>query len=107
MYFFTFKNFFTNLIFVWFKPIRSSVTRTWPSQLTEDPIPIVGIFKSFVICFAIPVFTHSRTIAKTPVFWSNKASLMSCFLNKTVIYFKPIQPADEVVEVQTVKSETN
>jgi hypothetical protein len=35
------------------------------------------------------------------------ASLMSCFLNKTVIYFKPIQPADEVVEVQTVKSETN
>ena len=35
------------------------------------------------------------------------ASLMSCFLNKTVIYFKPIQPADEAIEVQTVKSETN
>lgn len=35
------------------------------------------------------------------------ASLMSCFLNKTVIYFKPIQPADEVVEVQTITSETN
>ena len=32
---------------------------------------------------------------------------MSCFLNKTVIYFKPIQPADEVVEVQTITSETN
>jgi len=32
---------------------------------------------------------------------------MSCFLNKTVIYFKPIQPADEIVEVQIVNSETN
>jgi hypothetical protein len=35
------------------------------------------------------------------------ASLISCFLNKTVIYFKPIQPADEIVEVQIVNSETN
>jgi hypothetical protein len=35
------------------------------------------------------------------------ASLMSCFLNKTVIYFKPTQPADEIVEVQIVNSETN
>jgi len=34
------------------------------------------------------------------------ASLMSCFLNKTVIYFKPIQPVDEIVEVQTINSKT-
>ena len=33
-----------------FKPIKSSVTKTCPSQLIDDPMPIVGIFIFLVIC---------------------------------------------------------
>ena len=53
MFVLMFPNFLTNLNLVSFKPIKSSVTRTWPSQFTEAPIPIVGILIEFVICFEI------------------------------------------------------
>ena len=33
-------------------PSISSVTNIWPSQFTDEPIPIVGIFNWFVITFA-------------------------------------------------------
>ncbi len=46
-------NFFTNFILVSLSPIKSSVTRTCPSQFEEDPIPIVGILIEFVIIFAV------------------------------------------------------
>ena len=47
---------------VWFNPIKSSVTKTWPSQYTDEPIPIVGIFNFWVMSFAISDFTHSKTL---------------------------------------------
>ena len=62
------KEFIGNLIEVKFKPIKSSVTKTCPSQLTDDPIPIVGIFNLFVISFAKFVSIHSSTIENTPFF---------------------------------------
>jgi hypothetical protein len=70
-----FANLLTNLTFIGFNPIRSSVTRTWPSQLTDAPIPIVGIFIVFVISFASELSTHSNTIEKTP---NSSKILASC-----------------------------
>ena len=81
MYFFILINFLTNLILVLFNPIKSSVTSTWPSQWTDDPIPIVGIFKDWVIFFVVAAFTHSKTIANTPLLWSRRASLINCFVS--------------------------
>ena len=56
----------TNLAFILFNPIRSSVTKTCPSQYTEAPIPIVGILIVFVISFARELSIHSKTIPNTP-----------------------------------------
>jgi len=33
------------------KPMRSWVTRTWPSQCFPEPMPMVGIFRVAVICW--------------------------------------------------------
>ena len=52
----------------------SSVTKIWPSQYDEDPIPIVGIFKLFVINFADSGDKHSKTIENAPAFSINLAS---------------------------------
>ena len=65
---FIFVYFLTNLNLIGFKPIKSSETKIWPSQLTEEPIPIVGIFKAFVISLAKLVSIHSKTIENTPFF---------------------------------------
>ena len=43
MTFLKLEYFFKNLKFIGFNPNKSSVTKTWPSQLTEEPMPIVGI----------------------------------------------------------------
>src|SRR5205823_9616734 len=49
-------------------PIKSCVTRIWPSQYSPDPIPIVGMPIAFVICFAISGTTISRTTENAPAF---------------------------------------
>ena len=58
---------FTNFIEVIFKPIKSSVTKTWPSQCKEKPIPIVEFL---VVCnfFCKFVSIHSNTIENTHFF---------------------------------------
>ena len=76
-----FANLLTNLIFVSFKPNKSSVTNTCPSQKTDDPIPIVGILIDLVISLAVDVSTHYNTIANTPRFSRSLESLNSCFLS--------------------------
>ena len=47
-------------------PIKSSVTKICPSQLTEEPMPIVGILIEDVISFANDFSTHYKTIENTP-----------------------------------------
>ena len=64
-------NLLTNLILVLFSPIKSSITNTCPSQLAEEPIPIVGIFICSVIFFANFVSTHSNTTEKIPASSNN------------------------------------
>ena len=46
----------------------SSVTKIWPSQYSDDPIPMVGIFNSFVINLAAFGDKHSNTIENAPAF---------------------------------------
>ena len=53
----TFEYFLTNLALISFNPIRSSVTKTCPSQCTEAPIPIVGIFR-FLLFLLLKNFQH-------------------------------------------------
>ena len=76
-----FVYFLTNLKFVGFKPNKSSVTRTWPSQKTEAPIPIVGAFTDLVINFARELSIHSNTIEKTPEEERDFASFKILFLS--------------------------
>ena len=45
---------------------RSFKTKTWPSVVVPDPIPIVGMDKSFVISSERFASTHSKTMAKQP-----------------------------------------
>ena len=49
----------------------SSVTSIWPSQCEEEPIPIVGILKFFVINFDAFGVIHSSIIEKAPAFSIN------------------------------------
>ena len=49
-------------------PIRSCVTRICPSHCEPEPIPIVGISSTPVICRAASGLTISSTTAKTPAF---------------------------------------
>src|ERR1700730_14852472 len=35
------------------KPIKSCVTKIWPSRCSPEPIPMVGMPIAFVICFAV------------------------------------------------------
>ena len=77
--------FFTNLKLFGFKPSKSSVTKTCPSQYAEDPIPIVGTFTELVIFFANDFSTHSNTIEKTPEDESTLASFKILFLS--VLFF--------------------
>ena len=81
----------TNLNLLSLRPIKSSVTNTWPSQLTEEPIPIVGIFNWLEIFFANLVSTHSKTTEKIPADSSNLASfnikLLSANLPDDVFIF--------------------
>ena len=58
--------FFKNFKFIGFNPNKSSVTKIWPSQFIEEPIPIVGILTEDVISFAKDFSTHSNTIENTP-----------------------------------------
>ena len=46
--------------------IKSSNTKTWPSQYFEAPIPIVGIEIFSVISLAVSVVTHSNNTAFAP-----------------------------------------
>ena len=80
-----FAYFFTNLKLVGFRPNKSSVTKTCPSQRDEDPIPIVGTFTDFVIIFAKDYSTHSKTIEKTPEDESALASFKILFLS--ILFF--------------------
>ena len=59
----------------------SSVTKIWPSQFDEDPIPIVGIFKKLVINFAVLGVIHSKTIENAPAFYINLASLINLLIS--------------------------
>ena len=52
----------------------SSVTKIWPSQYLDAPIPIVGMEIEFVIFFANLSNTHSMTMANTPDFDKDFAS---------------------------------
>ena len=72
--YFTLPNFLTNFIFDSFNPIKSSITKTCPSQFFDDPIPIVGIFNVLVISFASVDSIHSKTIEKTPFSCKSLAS---------------------------------
>ena len=56
-------------------PVKSSVTRIWPSQYLDAPIPIVGIEIFAVIFFANFSITHSIIIAKAPALEISIASL--------------------------------
>ena len=47
-------------------PNISSITRIWPSQCFDAPMPIVGTETLFVIFLAKSSTTHSTTIEKTP-----------------------------------------
>ena len=77
----------TNFIEVKFKPIKSSVTKTWPSQLTEEPIPIVGIFNSFVI-FLLNLFQYILIQLKIHHFFEvTKHLLIRFFLSKRCFTF--------------------
>ena len=51
-----------------YDPIISSITLISPSQLLPDPIPMVGIFREFVILDANFSSTLSRTRAEMPTF---------------------------------------
>ena len=62
-------------------PSMSSVTSICPSQCEEEPIPIVGIFKFFVINFDAFGVIHSSIIEKAPAF------SISSFLIKFLISF--------------------
>ena len=64
-----FAYFFTN--FGWYSvniPNMSSDTKIWPSQYSEAPIPIVGIFDAKVICVAISVSIPSNNNEIAPAF---------------------------------------
>ena len=69
--------FFTNLgfFFVELKFSISSITKTWPSQYFDDPMPIVGIDNALVIFFEAAAVIHSRTINFDPAFSSFLARL--------------------------------
>jgi hypothetical protein len=58
-----------------------------PSQFTDEPIPIVGIFNISVIFLAVDVLIHSRTIAKTPEFCNKIASLINIRFSYSVLPF--------------------
>ena len=62
----------------------SSVTRIWPSQKEDDPMPIVGIFNLLVINLDAIGATHSNTTEKAPAFSIRIASLKS-FLALTIV----------------------
>ena len=74
--------FLTNLNLLLLKPIKSSITKTWPSQLADEPIPIVGIRRLSVIFFDNFVSIHSNTIENAPAFSKSYVSfkilLLSC-----------------------------
>ena len=55
----------------------SSVTNICPSQLVDEPMPIVGIFTLFVIILAALDEMYSSTILKAPAFSIKRASLRS------------------------------
>ena len=57
------------------------MTKTWPSQLFEAPIPIVGILIFLVIFFAKLLSTHSKTIENTPASSKSLESLKIIFLS--------------------------
>ena len=59
----------------------SSITNIWPSQLFDEPIPIVGIFIKLVICLARFDSTHSKTIENTPASSNILQSLINSFLS--------------------------
>ena len=65
IFFFIWPNFLTNLTFVSFNPIRSSITSICPSQIFEDPIPIVGIL-SFFDMFLKILFSFFFEVIKAP-----------------------------------------
>jgi len=72
--------FFTNFGFlIKDKPIKSSITKTCPSQNSPAPIPIVGIASSSVILFANFQGTDSITMPKVPASSKAFASFNSWF----------------------------
>ena len=67
-------------------PKISLTTNIWPSQLIEEPIPIVGILTFEDISFAASLSMHSSNRIHVPESSRRKARLMSLFLS---LFFFP------------------
>ena len=57
-------SYFTNFILLSVSPNKSSVTKIWPSQKFDEPIPIVGTLIDSVISFETFFSIHSKTTEK-------------------------------------------
>ena len=64
--FFILQYLFINLGVKLLNPNKSSVTKIYPSQCLDAPIPMVGTVMDFDIILAKFSSTHSITIANTP-----------------------------------------
>ena len=62
--------------------IKSSNTKTWPSQYFEAPIPIVGIEIFSVITLAVSAVTHSNKTALAP----SASDLLLTLINFVFLY---------------------